>query len=202
MRATQETSDLWWKNAIIYCLDVESFLDHDGDGVGDLRGTAQKIDYLAGIGITCLWLQPFYPSPDRDNGYDVSDYYSVDPQYGTLGDFVELVRAADERGIRVIADLVVNHTSVDHPWFKAAGDRESPYHDYYVWSDERPPNADEGVIFPGVQEGIWSYDARVDRWCTASTGTNPTSTSTTRASATRSSGSWASGSSSAYLASG
>ena len=164
MRATQETSDLWWKNAIIYCLDVESFLDHDGDGVGDLRGTAQKIDYLAGIGITCLWLQPFYPSPDRDNGYDVSDYYSVDPQYGTLGDFVELVRAADERGIRVIADLVVNHTSVDHPWFKAAGDRESPYHDYYVWSDERPPNADEGVIFPGVQEGIWSYDARVDRW--------------------------------------
>lgn len=164
MSATQETSDLWWKNAIVYCLDIDGFVDLDGNGVGDLRGATQKIDYLAGIGITCLWLQPFYPSPDRDNGYDVADYYAVDPRLGNLGDFVELVRTANERGIRVIADLVVNHTSVDHPWFKAAGDRESKYHDYYVWSDERPPNADEGVIFPGVQEGIWSYDKRVDRW--------------------------------------
>jgi trehalose synthase len=158
------TSDLWWKNAIIYCLDIDSFRDLDGDGVGDLRGVTQKIDYLAGIGITCLWLQPFYPSPDRDNGYDIADYYGVDPRYGTLGDFVELVRTATERGIRVIADLVVNHTSIDHPWFRAAGDRSSKYHDFYVWSDERPPNADEGVIFPGQQDSIWSYDKRVDRW--------------------------------------
>jgi len=164
MSATQETSDLWWKNAIIYCLDIDGFVDLDGDGLGDLRGATQKLDYLAGIGITCLWLQPFYPSPDRDNGYDVADYYGVDPRYGTLGDFVELVRTANERGIRVIADLVVNHTSIDHPWFQAAGNRASPYHDYYVWSDEEPANADDGVIFPGKQEGIWSYDERVDRW--------------------------------------
>ena len=164
MIGRQGVGDLWWKNAVIYCVDVDSFRDANGDGIGDLRGLAERIDYLAGIGITCLWLQPFYPSPDRDNGYDVSDYYGVDPRYGSLGDLVEVVRTARERGVRVIADLVVNHTSVDHPWFQAAGDRDSPFHDFYVWSDERPPDAHEGVIFPGVQESIWSYDRRVDRW--------------------------------------
>jgi maltose alpha-D-glucosyltransferase/alpha-amylase len=162
--AIQATSDLWWKNAVVYCVDVGSYLDTDADGVGDLRGLTQRLDYLAGIGITCLWLQPFYPSPRRDNGYDITDYYAVDPRYGSLGDLVELVRTARERGIRVIADLVVNHTSIDHPWFQAAGDRDSPFHDYYVWSDERPPDAHEGVIFPGSQESIWSYDKRADRW--------------------------------------
>jgi maltose alpha-D-glucosyltransferase/alpha-amylase len=164
MSAVRETSDLWWKNAIVYCVDVDSFLDTDGDGVGDLRGLTEKIDYLAGIGVTCLWLQPFYPSPNRDNGYDITDYYGVDLRYGSAGDLVDLVRAARERGIRVIADLVVNHTSIDHPWFQAAGDRESKYHDYYVWSDERPADAAEGVIFPGSQDTTWSYDRRVDRW--------------------------------------
>ena len=164
MSAIQATSDLWWKNAIVYCVDVGSYLDTNADGVGDLRGLTQRLDYLAGIGITCLWLQPFYPSPRRDNGYDITDYYAVDPRYGSLGDLVELVRTARERGIRVIADLVVNHTSIDHPWFQAAGDRDSPFHDYYVRSDERPPDAHEGVIFPGSQESIWSYDKRADRW--------------------------------------
>ncbi len=164
MSAIQATSDLWWKNAIVYCVDVGSYSDTNGDGVGDLHGLIQKLDYLAGLGVTCLWLQPFYPSPRRDNGYDITDYYAVDPRYGTLGDLVELVRTARERGIRVIADLVVNHTSIDHPWFQAAGDRESSFHDFYVWSDERPPNAEEGVIFPGSQDSIWSYDKRVDRW--------------------------------------
>ena len=164
MTSAEATSDLWWKNAIFYCVDVDSFLDTNGDGIGDVNGLTAKIDYLAGLGVTCLWLQPFYPSPDKDNGYDVSDYYGVDPRYGSLGDIVELIRTARERGIRVIADLVVNHTSSEHPWFKAAGDRSSPYHDYYVWADEQPANADEGVIFPGVQETIWSYDKRVDRW--------------------------------------
>jgi maltose alpha-D-glucosyltransferase/alpha-amylase len=162
--SAEATSDLWWKNAIIYCVDVDSFLDTDGDGVGDFNGLTAKVDYLASLGITCLWLQPFYPSPDRDNGYDVSDYYGVDPRYGTLGDVVELIRTARERGIRVIADLVVNHTSTEHPWFQAAGDRSSPFHDYYVWADQKPENADEGVIFPGVQHTTWSYDTRVDRW--------------------------------------
>jgi len=135
----EATSDLWWKNAIIYCVDIDSFRDTNGDGVGDLNGLTRKIDYLAGLGITCLWLQPFYPSPDRDNGYDVSDHYGIDPRYGSHGDLVELVRTARERGIRVVADLVINHTSNEHPWFRMAGDRASPFHDYYVWADEDRP---------------------------------------------------------------
>ncbi len=161
----EATSDLWWKNAIIYCVDVQSFLDTSGDGVGDLDGLTQRIDYLAGIGVTCLWLMPIYPSPERDFGYDVADYYAVADKYGTLGDLVELVRTARERGIRVIMDLVINHTSVDHPWFQAARrDRESIYHDFYVWADEKPDDAHEGVIFPGKQESIWSYDEAAGRW--------------------------------------
>ena len=166
MSAIQATSDLWWKNAIVYCVDVGSYLDTNGDGIGDFRGLTQKLDYLAGFGITCLSLQPFYPSRRRDDGSDITDYYAVDPRYGSLGDLVELVRTARERSIRVIADLVVNHTSIDHPWFQAAGDRDSPFHDYYVRSDERPPDAHRGVIFPGSQESIWSYDKRADRWYT------------------------------------
>ncbi len=164
MTARLAASDLWWKNAIVYCVDVDSFLDSNGDGVGDFGGLARRIDHLAALGVTCLWLQPFYPSPDRDNGYDVTDYYGVDSQYGSLGEVVEVIRAAREHGIRVIADLVVNHTSVDHPWFQAAGDRESPFHGFYVWADERPADADTGMIFPGVQESTWSYDKRAERW--------------------------------------
>ncbi len=161
----EATSDLWWKNAIIYCVDTQAFLDTNGDGVGDLNGLTQRIDYLAGLGVTCLWLMPIYPSPERDHGYDVVDYYGVAEKYGTLGDVVELVRTARERGIRVIADLVVNHTSSEHPWFQAARkDRNSIYHDFYVWADEKPPNAHEGVIFPGKQNSIWSYDKAAKRW--------------------------------------
>jgi maltose alpha-D-glucosyltransferase/alpha-amylase len=163
--SAEATSDLWWKNAIIYCVDTQAFQDTNGDGTGDLDGLTRRIDYLAGLGVTCLWLMPIYPSPERDHGYDVADYYNVAPKYGTLGDLVELVRAARERGIRVIADLVVNHTSIEHPWFQAARhDRTSVYHDYYVWADEKPANADEGVIFPGQQKSTWSYDRVARRW--------------------------------------
>src|SRR3954465_14438463 len=95
------TSDLWWKNAVIYCLDVETFADSDGDGVGDFRGLIGKVDYLASLGVTCVWVMPFFPSPNRDDGYDISDYYGVDPRLGTLGDFVELVRTGGDRGIRI-----------------------------------------------------------------------------------------------------
>ena len=119
MRIT-DTSDLWWKTAVIYCLDVETFLDWDGDGIGDFAGSRSGIDYLAELGVTCLWLMPFYPTPDRDDGYDITDFYGVDPRLGTLGDFVELIRTARDRGMRVIVDLVVNHTSDQHPWFQAA----------------------------------------------------------------------------------
>jgi len=160
----EATSDLWWKNAILYCVDTQSFLDSNGDGIGDLDGLTQRIDYLAGLGVTCLWLMPIYPSPERDYGYDVADYYGIAEKYGSLGDLVELVRVARDRGIRVIADLVVNHTSIDHPWFQAARTGHPVYKDFYVWADEKPPDAHVGVIFPGKQDTIWSYDRAAKRW--------------------------------------
>jgi len=150
---------LWHKNAIVYTVDVQSFADGNGDGVGDFPGLARKLDYLSGLNINCLWLQPFYPSPRRDHGYDISDYYSIDPRYGTLADFVEFSQAARDRGIRIIADLVVNHTSIDHPWFQAARrDPRSKYRNWYVWSKEKPPDAEQGMAFPGVQKTTWTFD--------------------------------------------
>ncbi|HYC01645.1 MAG TPA: alpha-amylase family protein [Azospirillaceae bacterium] len=153
--------DLWYKNAVIYCLDVDTFADGNGDGVGDFRGLARRLDHIAGLGATCIWLLPFYRTPNRDNGYDISDYYQVDPRLGTLGDFVEFTHLAKDRGLRVIADLVVNHTSTDHPWFQAArSDPDSPYRDFYLWSEEKPADAQEGMVFPGVQETVWTWDEK------------------------------------------
>ncbi|MBD1806679.1 alpha-glucosidase C-terminal domain-containing protein [Microcoleus sp. FACHB-SPT15] len=151
--------DLWYKNAVLYCLDVETYMDGNDDGIGDFEGLTERLDYLAGLGITCIWLMPFHPTPNRDNGYDIKDYYNVDPRLGTLGDFVEFTCQAHERGMRVIIDLVVNHTSIEHPWFQAAcKDENSKYRDFYVWSQEKPEDAHEGVIFPGVQETTWTYN--------------------------------------------
>jgi maltose alpha-D-glucosyltransferase/alpha-amylase len=159
------TADLWWKNAVIYCLDVETFYDSDGDGVGDFAGVTQCVDYLAGIGVTVIWLMPFYPSPNRDDGYDVTDHYAVDPQLGTFGDFTEFVRTARDRGMRVIADLVINHTSDQHPWFQEARrDPESRYRDYYVWRDEVPEDGPEGEVFPGEQQGVWEWDEEAQQY--------------------------------------
>jgi maltose alpha-D-glucosyltransferase/alpha-amylase len=150
--------DLWYKSAVIYCLDVETYMDANGDGIGDFEGLTDRLDYLSGLGITCIWLMPFYPTPNRDNGYDVKDYYNVDPRLGTLGDFVEFTRQANERGMRVIIDLVVNHTSIEHPWFQAAcKHKDSKYRDFYLWADEKPEDAHKGVIFPGVQDSTWTY---------------------------------------------
>jgi len=158
-------NDLWYKNAIIYCLSVGTFMDSDGDGVGDFKGLMRRLDYLQGLGITAIWLMPFQTSPHRDDGYDISDYYGVDPRYGTLGDFVEFAHAAQQRSIRVIIDLVVNHTSDAHPWFKEARkDARSKYRDWYVWSKQRPRNADQGVVFPGVQKSTWTYDHEAKAW--------------------------------------
>jgi maltose alpha-D-glucosyltransferase / alpha-amylase len=151
--------DLWYKNAVIYCLDVESFMDANGDGIGDFEGLSRRLEYLAGLGATCVWLQPFYPSPNRDNGYDVTDFYGVHPKHGTPGEFVECMNHAKALGLRVIVDLVVNHTSVDHPWFQQARRAEdSPYRDWYVWTDERPDDHADGVVFPGTQKTTWTYD--------------------------------------------
>jgi maltose alpha-D-glucosyltransferase/alpha-amylase len=157
--------DLWYKNAIIYCLDVEKYLDANGDGIGDFEGLSRRLEYLVGLGVNCVWLQPFYRSPNRDNGYDVSDYYSVHEKHGTLGDFVEFMNHARALGVRVIVDLVVNHTSIDHPWFQAARrGRESPLHDWYVWADERPEDHDQGMVFPGVQKTTWTYDRHARKY--------------------------------------
>jgi trehalose synthase len=159
------TSDLWWKNAVVYCLDVETFADGDGDGCGDLRGLVQRIDHLQRLGVTCLWLMPFYPSPDRDDGYDITDFYAVDPRLGTLGDLVELVRTARDRGMRVIADLVVNHTSAQHPWFvEARASRDNPKRDWYVWRDEPPADGPQGVVFPDRETGLWELDEQTGQY--------------------------------------
>jgi trehalose synthase len=160
MRIT-DTSDLWWKTAVVYCLDIETFLDWNGDGVGDMQGLAHRIDYLADLGVTCLWLMPFYPTPDRDDGYDITDFYGVDSRLGSHGDLVELIRTARDRGMRVIADLVVNHTSDRHPWFRSArASKNSPYRDYYIWRSDPPPDTSDQTVFPGQEKGIWEYDER------------------------------------------
>ena len=159
-----DTSDLWWKTAVIYCLDVETFMDGNDDGVGDFEGLARRIDYLADLGITCLWLMPFYPSPDRDDGYDISDFYGIDPRLGNHGDFVEVIRTARDRGMRVIVDLVVNHTSDKHPWFVSARrSRTSAYRDFYVWRDA-PPKKQQPTVFPGEEASVWEYDERTEQY--------------------------------------
>ena len=164
MRIT-DTSDLWWKSAIIYCLDIETYLDTDGDGVGDLAGLAHRVDYLAGLGINCLWLMPFFPSPDRDDGYDITDFYGVDPRLGNHGQLVEVIRTAHDRGIRVVADLIVNHTSDRHPWFVASRrSLDNPYRDYYIWRSTDPGDTSAKVVFPGEETGIWTHDDRTDEW--------------------------------------
>jgi trehalose synthase len=159
-----ETSDQWWRSAIVYCLDVETFLDSDGDGVGDFRGLISQVDYLAGLGVTCVWLMPFQPSPLGDDGYDISDYYGVDPRLGTIGDFVDFVRTASDRGIRVVLDVVFNHTSVEHPWFQQArSSRDDPKRDWYVWRDE-PSDEPEGLFFPDKETSNWAYDRKAKQY--------------------------------------
>nr|WP_205964451.1 alpha-amylase family protein [Ramlibacter agri] len=134
-------------------------MDSNGDGIGDFEGLSRRLDYLQGLGVSCLWLMPFQKSPRKDDGYDISDYYQVDECFGTLGDFVDFTNQAKQRGIRVMIDLVVNHTSDQHPWFQEARrDPSSKYREFYVWSDKKPPHADEGMVFPGVQKSTWTRD--------------------------------------------
>ena len=158
-------SERWYKEAVIYCLDVETFQDANGDGVGDLPGLISRLDYLDRLGVTCLWLNPIHPSPHKDDGYDVTDYYGIDPNIGTMGDFAELLAEADNRGLRVIIDLVVNHTSNQHPWFQAArSDPKSPYRDWYIWSEQEPTDRFQGMVFPGLQKETWTFDDQAQAW--------------------------------------
>ena len=150
--------DRWYRDALIYELSVRAFSDENGDGVGDFRGLTRRLDYIAGLGVTAIWLLPFQPSPWRDDGYDITNHYGVDPAFGDLGDFVRFVERAHDRGLRVLIDLVLNHTSDEHPWFQAARRGDRRFRDYYVWSAGRPADAEKGIVFPGVQKTTWSFD--------------------------------------------
>ncbi|CCH52905.1 alpha amylase catalytic region [Fibrisoma limi BUZ 3] len=157
---TDFIEELWYKNRIIYNLDVEVFKDSDGNGVGDFKGLTQQLDYLKNLGVDAIWLAPFQPTPNQDDGYDVADYYAIDKRLGTQDDFSDFMQQASQRDIRVIMDLVINHTSDQHPWFKAARqDKNSPYRSWYVWSKQQPKDWDKGMVFPGVQTETWSYDS-------------------------------------------
>ena len=157
--------DLWYKNAVIYSLDLETFRDANGDGTGDFAGLNTKLDYLHALGVDTLWLAPFQPTPNKDNGYDVKDYFGVDQRHGSSGDFVEFMHQAKKRGLKVIIDLVVNHTSDQHPWFQDARTGENAkHHDWYVWSDRRPSNWNKGMVFPGVQKATWTRDTKCKKY--------------------------------------
>jgi maltose alpha-D-glucosyltransferase/alpha-amylase len=149
----------WYKRAVFYEVQVRGFHDSNGDGTGDLRGLTQKLDYLQWLGIDCVWLLPIYESPLRDGGYDIADYLKVLPEFGDLGDFVELIDAAHRRGMRIIADLVMNHTSDQHPWFQASrSDPTGPYGDFYVWSDDNDAYQDARIIFVDTETSNWTWD--------------------------------------------
>ena len=150
---------LWYKDAVIYEVYVRAFYDSNGDGHGDLRGVTEKMDYLKDLGVNCLWLLPIYPSPLKDDGYDISNFYDIHPSYGTLDDFKEMLDAAHERGIRVILDLVLNHTSDQHPWFRAAlANPKSIFRQYYVWSSSSLDYRDARIIFTDTEESNWAWD--------------------------------------------
>jgi maltose alpha-D-glucosyltransferase/alpha-amylase len=154
-----QKDNLWYKDAVIYQLHVRTFSDSNADGIGDFAGLTQRIDYLQELGVTAIWLLPFYPSPLRDDGYDIADYCSVNPTYGSLDDFKAFLNAAHSRGIRVIIELVVNHTSDQHPWFKEArSSRDNPKRDWYVWSDTDTRYSGVPIVFVDTETSNWAWD--------------------------------------------
>ena len=155
----QSRDPLWFKRAVFYEVLIRGFRDSNGDGTGDIRGLTEKLDYLQWLGVDCIWLLPIYESPLRDGGYDISDFMKVLPEFGDLGDFVQLVDEAHSRGMRIIADLVMNHSSDQHPWFQASrADRDGPYGDYYVWSDTDEPYSEARIIFVDTEKSNWTWD--------------------------------------------
>lgn len=157
---------LWYKDAIIYQMHVKAFHDANGDGIGDFAGLIQRLDYIQDLGVNAIWLQPFYPSPQRDDGYDIADYRDVHPDYGTLDDFRIFVQEAHRRGLKVITELVINHTSDQHPWFQAARRAEpgSPEHEVYVWSDTDKKFASTRIIFTDTETSNWAWDTLARRY--------------------------------------
>ncbi|RAJ92481.1 maltose alpha-D-glucosyltransferase/alpha-amylase [Larkinella arboricola] len=162
---TDFIQELWYKNSLIYSVDVEVFKDTDGNGYGDFKGITQQLDYLKKLGVDAIWLAPFQPTPNKDDGYDISDFYGIDKNLGTEADFNEFMRQAHQRGIRVLMDLVTNHTSDQHPWFQQAiQNKNSPYRSWYVWSKERPEKWDRGMVFPGVQKDVWTFNKQAGEY--------------------------------------
>lgn len=163
----QMTNDnLWYKDAIIYELHIKAFMDSNGDGIGDFNGLLQKLDYLEDLGVTAIWLLPFYPSPLRDDGYDISDYYSINPSYGDIDDFKRFMHEAHQRGLKVITELVVNHTSDQHPWFQRAriAPKGSPERDFYVWSDDPHKYSEVRIIFTDYETSNWAWDPVAEQY--------------------------------------
>lgn len=159
------TNNLWYKNAVFYEISIRAFKDSNGDGRGDLQGLTEKLDYLQTLGVDCIWIMPIYPSPLRDDGYDIADYYSVDSTYGSLDQLKVMVEAAHQRNIRIIMDLVLNHTSDQHPWFQASrADKNSPYRDYYVWSDDNTRYKDTRIIFVDTEPSNWTWDEKAGQY--------------------------------------
>ncbi len=151
--------ETWFQEAVFYELYVRAYKDSNGDGKGDFRGAIEKLDHIKSLGVDCIWIMPMYPSPLKDDGYDVAGYYGIHPDYGDLDDFKAFLDAAHDRGLRVITDLVMNHTSADHPWFQSArSDPDSPYRDYYVWSDTDDKYSDTRIIFLDTEPSNWTYD--------------------------------------------
>jgi len=149
----------WYQNAVFYEVSIRSFYDSSGDGIGDLRGLTQKLDYLKDLGVDCLWLLPIYKSPLKDDGYDIADFYTINPDYGNVDDFQDLIAAAHQRNIKIVMDLVMNHTSDEHPWFKAArSDRNSPYHNYYVWNERNDKYSQARIIFLDTEISNWTWN--------------------------------------------
>ncbi|MBI5824568.1 MAG: maltose alpha-D-glucosyltransferase [Chloroflexi bacterium] len=158
-------NELWYKDAVFYQISVRAFKDSNGDGHGDLRGLTEKLDYIQNLGVDCIWIMPIYPSPLRDDGYDIADYYNVSDEYGKLDDLKGLIAAAHERGIRIIMDLVLNHTSDRHPWFRASrSDKNSPYRSYYVWSDTDKKYEGVRIIFGDIEKSNWAWDDKTQQY--------------------------------------
>ena len=157
--------DMWFKDAIFYQIPVKSFYDSSGDGIGDFPGLTEKLDYIQGLGVNVIWIMPMYPSPQRDDGYDISDFVSINPDYGTVDDFRRFIDSAHERGLRVVADLVMNHTSDQHEWFQEArSNRDSPKRDYYVWSDDPTLYSEARIIFTDTEPSNWTFDQEAGQY--------------------------------------